>query len=218
MSLVQDLKIYNSHHNHQLQLEKVNHLLHLERGSVPLLIKETNQVKDINLMKNPVLKEVGRGMSDYCYKKFEFKNYIFDISEMRDCHRLICHYLNSLLNFKIFHFYLSDWNIKKFFRILCQRIKKFFKRYSNSNVYRKELFRFWKVKRVQIAKVLLDFEDLKLSFRDVEKKIQSIFDNAFIYSQKSKKFSVLHYKFTVFCKIMYNLVFEDYYLYRIKIS
>ena len=168
-------------------------------------------------MKNQLLKKVVKGMSEYCYRKFEFKNCVFEVSEMRDCHRMICYYINSLLNLKIFHFYLSDGNIKKCFRVLCYNFKKFLRRCFRNVVFRNELFRFWKVKRVQIAKVLLDFEDFKLTYSEVERKIQSVFDNAFIYSQKSKKFSVLHYQFTVFCKIMYNLIYEDYYLYKLKV-
>lgn len=173
--------------------------------------KESQPSKDTDLTKNRDPRDVNKGMSFYCYKKFDFGNcfFEFEVSDVRECHRLICHYINSLLNVKFFHYYIFDNEIRRHFKNLCFSLKTLIRRYSKKQFHKKELYRFWKVKRVQIAKIISDFECSKLCARQVKEKIQAVFDNAFIYSLKNKKYSYLHYAFTLLFKTMYNLIFTD---------
>lgn len=123
--------------------------------------------------------------------------------------------MNSFFNVRKFNYYIFNSSIKRTFINLSFYMKKFFKKYNKLNKhFRIELLRFWKVKRVQIAKVIMDYQDNKINVLLIPEKIQNIFDNAFIYSIKKLKYSLLHYRFNIICKVLYNLVFLDYYIYK----
>lgn len=170
---------------------------------------------DTSHMINQKLEKIKKGMSYFYLEKFSFFNFNFTVQEVRECHRFICFCMNSFFNARKFNYYIFNSSIKKSFISLSFYIKKFFKRYSKLNKhFWIELLRFWKVKRVQIAKVIMDYQDSKISVLLIPEKIQNIFDNAFIYSLKKLRYSLLHYRFNIICKILYNLIFLDYYIYK----
>ncbi len=151
--------------------------------------------------------QISKGMSYYLFRSFIFNENI-TLSRLRECHRDICSMINNIFKKRNFYIHILKDDIRILFKKTLNKIKFMFMSYNK--FIKIEMIRFWKVKRVQIAKLFLDIQDSKFTIEEVFIKLQTIFENAFLYSSKNNYYSDTHYRFTSMLKIIYNLYFEDY--------
>ena len=138
-------------------------------------------------------------MDSLLFKKLNFFN--LSLSEIKQSHRFVCYVVNALLKGKRLRIKVLDSALKNTFSTYVEKLR--FLVNGTSNL--KELCRFWKVKRVQVAKVLIDVLDGKIKEKDTIEKIQNVIENAFIYTTKNS-YSEFYY-FMLMIKVLYSLSF-----------
>lgn len=141
------------------------------------------------------------GMDSELFTNLVSENCILNLKEIKQCHRFVCHVMNCILKSKKLKYIVLDDEMKIKFCKYVKKLKYLVKETNNL----KELCRFWKVKRVQIAKVLIDVFDGKLEKSRIIEKIQNVIENAFIYT--TKNIYIENYYFILFIKVLYKISF-----------
>lgn len=135
-------------------------------------------------------------------------NYL-TIAVFRKVHLSVCRYMNACLknlNFNL-EFFISSC-LKRAIRRIIFEIKFLISTFSPNEM--SEAFRFWKVKRVQIAKVLLDCEDNKLSLSHCVTEVEKIISNGLCYASLKDSHSDKMYALCLLAKILYAISILDY--------
>lgn len=182
-----------------------------EEGSYrsPTPMKEPSKVSSLELPKldNPnKLRYEFYNLSFYDLTKVYF---FTDVYIFKKVHLSICKYMNSSfkLDIIVLDFFVSRYVRRKIFDLII-RLRCFLS--SISLEVKIELQRFWKVKRVQIAKSLLDCVDNKLDYFNCAREIEKIIYNGLCYAGCKEMHSDNLYNFCMFIKLMYATAFQDY--------
>lgn len=115
--------------------------------------------------------------------------------------------MNALLNAKIYNNFFFIPKIKQivirsycmFFKLMCGM---------NKNVKR-ELYRFWKVKRTQVARVLREAGDGTYDWKQCTRSIESIIDNGMKFAATESRHTDEAYRFMVLVRLFYMLHILD---------
>lgn len=132
-----------------------------------------------------------------------------DIIELRSLHKSICEKINSIFRGKRIKYCFASPKLSKLF---LQCMRNIIQLYSNVR-NRSEMRRYWKVKRVQIAKLFLDFCDFKLTRKEFSNLFKSVFINGITYSIMKKEHSTMLYYYTLMLKCVYTLIILDHHPY-----
>lgn len=126
-----------------------------------------------------------------------------DCSDMREVHRTMCKVVNSLFK-RVFYvgYFVNPSNKKKFWVCLTKLAVLML---ACDELQIKELKRYWKVKRVQIAKLFVDFRE-SARRNDLLESVDRVFINGLLYS--SSRWNGI-FLFTLAVKSMYALLTED---------
>lgn len=134
-----------------------------------------------------------------------------DYDVLIEVHKFMCTVVNNLLKNKKIKLIFANVTLKKdFIYFACEM----YKLISRNAKCRKEMFRFWKVKRVQIAKVNRDFNGQRCGCVSLS-QFNRILSNGFsyvcsVYKTKTRMQNVL-YKMLCLLKMMYMIRYRDYF-------
>lgn len=183
-----------------------------EEGEIPsnsiLHVNESNEPEAISpLDQEDRLKY--RYVFDYCCFDLTLAYFYMNLKTLKKIHLSVCRYMNGCLKKQMFilDFYLYDRS-----RVMCRGLIRKIKCMLNMmNLQEKtECCRFWKVKRVQIAKALLDCSDKKTQLFTCTKEIEKILYNGMCYASLRKGHSDKLYKLCLLIKALYAVGCLDY--------
>lgn len=150
-----------------------------------------------------------RYVYDLCFYKFTKIPTFMKIQTFRKVHLSVCRYMNGCLKHLDFSLdYFVNDNIRRYIRKVIFEIKVLVNALGCDGV--KECLRFWKVKRVQIAKVILDCLDNKITFTTCCREVERIFSNGLCYASLRENYPDKIYTICLLVKVIYVLSILDY--------
>lgn len=136
--------------------------------------------------------------------------YQLDTYLIKCVHLEMCKCITSIFKSVRFTSKMTDYDCKEVF---FANYFKLFRIFHNSTLKSKNVFkRIWKVKRVQLAKCITDFNDGRMSRRMFADSVQNVFDNGLNYvcvTNENGKNDKNMYSLLLLTRIMYNSMFYD---------
>lgn len=140
--------------------------------------------------------------------------FFMDLRHFRKVHLSVCRYMNGCLKKQDFllAYFVKD-ELRKCMRCVIYQTRRLVYKMREDELI--ESMRFWKVKRVQIAKSILDCSDSKVNFFFCTREVEKIMYNGLCYASSQEKHSNVLYALCLLAKLMYNISLRDYDIYNI---
>lgn len=156
-----------------------------------------------------VKKKKFRYVYDFIFFDLTSVYFIMDLQTFRKIHLSVCRYMNACLKEQLLTLdYFVDNDLRRSMRLVIVKLKILLK--TMNKIENREAFRFWKVKRVQIAKTILDCEDGKIDFFSCARDVEKILNNGLCYASSKEKNSDKMYSLCLLFKVIYTISFLDY--------
>lgn len=150
-----------------------------------------------------------RYVYDLCFYDITGVYFYLELKTFKKVHLSVCRYMNACLKRQefILDFFVSD-DLRRSIRRVINNLKILIKTLTESETI--ECLRFWKVKRVQIAKAILDCVDKKLHFFECTREVEKILYNGLCYASLKETYSDKLYNLCLFSKLLYSISLLDY--------